>query len=58
MRKTNVVKIVAVILILLAFSLICSNKVQASEASVSANNCNVGDNFTVTVTIPQDVSRI
>lgn len=30
------------------------NKVYASEASISANNCNVGENFTVTVNIPQD----
>ena len=56
MRKTNVVKILKIAILLIAFSLICSHQVQASEASVSANNCNVGENFTVTVTIPQDVS--
>jgi len=56
MRKTNVVKILKMTILLIVFSLICSHKVQASEASVSANNCNVGENFTVTVNIPQDVS--
>ena len=56
MRKTNVVKILGVILLLLVWSLICSQKVLAVEASVSANNCSVGENFTVTVNIPQEVS--
>lgn len=56
MGKTNVVKILKMLVILLAFCLIFSTKVQASEASVTANNCNVGENFTVTVNIPQDVS--
>lgn len=54
--KTNILKIFVVILLLIVFSLICSNTVLASEASVSANNCNVGESFTVTVSIPQDVS--
>ena len=54
--KTNILKIFVVILLLIVFSLICSNTVLAGEASVSANNCNVGDSFTVTVNIPQDVS--
>ena len=58
MRKTNVVKILEIILLLFIFSLAFSSKVQASEASVSANSCNVGESFTVTVNIPQDVSRI
>ena len=56
MRKTNVVKILKMLIILLACCLVFSTKVQASEASVTANNCNVGENFTVTVNIPQDVS--
>ena len=56
MKKTNVVKILMTTAFFVILSLICSNKVQASEASVSANNCNVGENFTVTVSIPQDVS--
>lgn len=56
MKKTNVVKILECIFLLFILSLICSNKVQAVEASLSANNCNVGESFTVTVNIPQDVS--
>ena len=56
MKKTNVVKILMTTAFFVILSLTCSNKVQASEASVSANNCNVGENFTVTVSIPQDVS--
>lgn len=54
--KTKVAKILEIILFLLVFSLISSHKVLASEATVSANNCNVGENFTVTVNIPEDVS--
>ena len=56
MKKTNVIKLLVIILFLLVFNLIFSNKVQASEASVSANNCNVGESFTVNVNIPSDVS--
>ena len=55
MRRTNVVKILGIILLLLSLSLICSNSVQASEASLSVTNCNVGENFTVTVNMPGDV---
>lgn len=56
MRKTNVVKTLGIVLLLCIFSLICSNKVQASEASLSVTNCNVGENFTVTVNIPSDIA--
>lgn len=55
MKKTNVIKIFKILLILFVFSLICSTKVLASEASVSSSNCNLGDKITVTVNIPQDV---
>ena len=55
MRKTNVVKTLGIVLLLCVFSLICSNKVQASEASLSVTNCNVDEDFTVTVNIPPDV---
>ena len=54
--KINVLKMIVIIMIFIVFSLIFSNKVFASEASVSANNCNVGENFTVTINIPQDAS--
>ncbi len=56
MKKTKVIRSLEIILLLFIISFICSTKVFASEASVSANNCNLGENFTVTVNIPQDVS--
>ena len=56
MRKTNVAKILGIIGLLLVISLIGANKVFASEATVTASSCNVGESFTVTVNIPEDVS--
>jgi hypothetical protein len=52
--KTKLVKVFILIAILLFLSLLVSNNVFASEASISATNCNIGENFTVTVNIPQD----
>jgi hypothetical protein len=52
--KTKAIKILFIMLIVVVAFSFKPNKVFASEASVSANNCNVGESFTVTVTIPQD----
>ncbi len=53
--KTKVVKILKIILLLFIISLVYSCKVQASEASISATSCKVGESFTVTINIPHDV---
>ena len=45
--KTKVFKILILIAVLFAFCMFFSNHVLASEASVSATNCNVGESFTV-----------
>jgi len=52
--KTKVLKFLTMITVVFILFSIKSNNVYASEASISANNCNVGESFTVTVNIPQD----
>ena len=52
--KTKIVKILILMLFVLLLNMCVSNNVFASEASISASNCNVGENFTVTVNIPED----
>ena len=50
MGKTNVVKILGILLIVLILNLIFTNTAQASvEADVSANGCNVGEDIKVTI---------
>lgn len=51
MRKTNIIKILEIFIFLFVFSLIFSGKTQAVNASVYANNCNVGEKFNITVDI-------
>ena len=55
MKKTNVIKIFEVFILLFIISLIFSIKVSASEATITATNCNVGENFTVTVSTSSDI---
>lgn len=59
--KIKVLKILIIFASIFVLMNINSQKVYASEAneaSVSANNCNVGENFTVTVYIPSDATGI
>ncbi len=51
MIKRNLKFVFSIVFILI---LCINNKVYASEANVSANNCTVGENFSVTINIPQD----
>ncbi|MCI8309508.1 MAG: hypothetical protein HFJ45_04815 [Clostridia bacterium] len=52
--KTKVEKVLLLLIFILVVLLISTKEVYASEASLSASNCNVGENFTVTLNIPQD----
>ena len=52
MKKS--VKIVVLFAFVFILNILNSSNVYASEASVYASNCNVGETFTVTVNIPQD----
>ena len=52
--KQKILKILILMLFVLLLNMCISNNVFASEASISATNCNVGENFTVTVNIPED----
>lgn len=52
--KTKVVKILLIFALFFLIANINTSEVYASEASVSATNCNIGESFTVTVNIPQD----
>lgn len=56
MRKTNVVKILGIVISLFIINLICSNKVDAVDLGLSVSDCNVGENFTITVNIPSDIA--
>jgi hypothetical protein len=54
MKKTTVKILLMILIIFSGLFLVNQNSVYASEGSISVNNCNVGENFTVTVNIPQD----
>lgn len=56
--KTKVVKFLIIFLFIFIILNINENRAYASEASVSANNCSVGQNFKVTVHIPKDAVGI
>lgn len=55
MRKTNVVKTLGIVLLLCIFSLICSNKVQAAEATLIAEGCKLRDKMKISVNFSNDV---
>ena len=52
--KKKLLKIFGMLILIFIFFNLKSNNVYASEANISANNCNVGESFTVNVNIPQD----
>ena len=52
--KTKVVKFLIALVFIVILLGINTKEVYASEASLSTTNCNVGENFNVTLNIPQD----